>query len=86
MAPHKKKAHGVRVCVYLVKLGDCAMATPDMLSFMMTNFIEAMDFVMECAPNQRQEVLHYFTRAMDPDILMTVIKSWPQGWVPLLES
>ena len=57
------------------------MATPDMVSFMMENLKDAMEFVLECTPNDRREVLQCFTSAMDSDILVTVIKFRPQSCV-----
>ena len=51
------------------------MIKPGMVDYVMDNLMQAMQYVMECSPDRKSEVLKHFIKAMKPDAVDTASES-----------
>ena len=54
------------------------MTQPGMVDYVIDNLKEAMQYVMECCPDRREEVLKHFVKVMKPDAVDTASESASQ--------
>ena len=51
------------------------MIKPGMMDYVMDNLIQAMQYVMECSPDRKSEVMKHFIEMMKPDAVDTASES-----------